>query len=231
MEHKLAALTQAINAVDPGKLQRMYPTRDQFNRYLSLKREANDLLRMVVPAGLPDECENKLESLTKRLIELANEVAPTAELGGRLLVNHMVVWAETHHLERAIYLAGQCESLKVREPYRTQIKLQPANACMTRYRQIFKVEEWIRNNIQAELGGEIGQMLTGMLKALLNQFEFFAVEARRKNDRHVYATYMEALAYLFRAHECSAEGEDKVSVWLVKTRIMPPLEIPSRGQE
>lgn len=209
MANKFDVIRKAIGTVDPAKIQKMYPTESQFNRYLSLKGEAQDLLGRVAPYGLPPESESELLSLTTRLLDLAEDVAPSTELGGRLLVNHMVVWAEAHHLERAIYLAGICQGKDIKEPYRTQINLQPANACMTRYRQVFQIMEWIRMNIQAEPSGMVGDHLTSMLKALLDQFEYFAVEARRQNDRHVHASYKVALANLFRAHESHASGHTK----------------------
>ena len=200
------SIAELIQKVDPAKVQRMYPTKQQFQRYLKYKQDAGELLEKVGIGGLPEDCVSKVGPLTAAIRQLANEVSSTTELGGKLLVNEMVIWADTHHLEKAIYLAGRCHERNIKEPYRTQIMLQPANACMARYRQVYKVYEWIRDNIQADLSGDVGAIVTGMLKALLDQFESFAISAYDGNPNHAHAVYFLALSYLFRAHEFHAAG-------------------------
>lgn len=206
MTTNLVNLADTIRRVDPARIRRMYPSETQFNRYVDLKQRAAELLERIPVGGLPEPLVNEIEALTGEISDLSNEISPNTELGGRLLVNEMVIWAETLHLENAIYLAGRCDELNVKEPYRTQIRLQPAHACATRYRQVYQIYDWIRENIHASPSGEVSHALFGMLSALLYQFESFASAARKDNPNHVLATYMLALAKLFRAFSHKMNG-------------------------
>lgn len=210
MTTSLAGLADVVRRVDPAQIRRMYPSKTQFDRYVHLKTRAAQLLERVPVGGLSESLVKEIESLTGEISDLSNEINPNTELGGRLLVNEMVVWADTLHLENAIYLAGRCDGMNIREPYRTQIRLQPAHACATRYRQLFQINDWIHKHIHATPSGDVSYTIFGMLTALLYQFESFAMAARRDNPNHVLATYMLALAKLFRAYAYKMhENEDE----------------------
>lgn len=206
MNTKLNRFVDAIESVDPARIKRMYPSEQQYKQYVHLKNRANSLLSNVQPGGLPEELVSELSPLTSEMAILANKVSSHTELGGKLLVNEMVTWAEALHYEYAIYLAGRCHDLKVKEPYRTQIRIQPAHACMARYRSILEIYEWIRQNIHAEPNEEIGPIIFGLLRSLLHQFETFAIAAHKENPTHVLAIYMLALSKIFRAQAYAAEG-------------------------
>jgi hypothetical protein len=207
----LSRLVTAIQSVDPAKIKKLYPSTEQFDEYVRLKQAAQSLVNKVEPGGLPPELTQEIKALSESLRNLSNQISPNTELGGKLLTNEIVIWAESHHLERAIYLAGICHNRNIKEPYRTQIRLQPANACMTRYHQIFNVVEWIKGNIHADPPGRTGHALASMLRALLEQFEYFSERAHEDNPKHVYGSYMMALAKLFKAHENAAIGNSKGS--------------------
>jgi len=210
MTTNLASLADVVRRVDPAQIRRMYPSKSQFDRYVDLKQRAAELLDRVPVGGLPEPLVKEVESLTREISDLSTEINPNTELGSRLLVNELVVWADTLHLENAIYLAGRCDEMNIREPYRTQIRLQPAHACARRYRQVFQIYDWIHKNIHARPSGEVSYTIFGMLHALLYQFESFAIAARRDNPNHVLATYMLALAKLFRAFSYKMnENEDE----------------------
>ncbi|MCP4182447.1 MAG: hypothetical protein GY761_03910 [Hyphomicrobiales bacterium] len=233
MSANLKPLLDAIRKVDPARISKLYPTREQYDEYVHLRQRAEFLFEQVTPGGLPIVFNQQLEKLTSDMKKAANNLAPDTDLGGRLQLNRILVWAEAHHLERAIYLAGQCEALKIREPFRTQIRLQPANACMTRYRQVFQILEFIQNEIQAEPGNRIGITIAGMLRALLEQFEYFAFRAKQGNENHVFACYMLALSHLFRAHEQLAanDNESSANYLCLAQELINNIEEPSVGQQ
>lgn len=206
MISKLNHLVDSIEAVDPARIRRMYPSEQQYKQYVDLKARANSLLSNVQAGGLPDELVSELAPLTGAMADLASQISSRTELGGKLLVNEMVTWAEALHYEYAIYLAGRCHDLDVREPYRTQIRLQPAHACMARHRSILAIYEWIRHNIHAEPNEDIRSVIFSLLRCLLHQFEAFATAAHKDNPTHVLAIYMLALSKIFRAQNYAAEG-------------------------
>ncbi|MCP4582966.1 MAG: hypothetical protein GY839_15260, partial [candidate division Zixibacteria bacterium] len=82
----------------------------------------------------------RMEKVSQEFRVLHECLSSKTELAGRSSINEIYHWVAAGHMERSIYLAGVARGRRLKEPYRTQIQLLPANACMFRYLQVKSID-------------------------------------------------------------------------------------------
>jgi hypothetical protein len=194
---KLATL---LTKLDPGQIRRRFPSEEQYERFNSAKKLAQAALERAEGGLVSEELLKDIEAACSELRALANELADTTEIKGKSTLNEAYYLAEAGYLERSIHLAGIVASKPLNEPYRTQIRLLPADACLYRYRQVQLIERIVREQEQ-EIAPALELVLDQMATTLLAQMDYFAREAYARAQLNPHAAYMKALANLLKAHE------------------------------
>lgn len=197
-----------LSKVDPKKIEKMFPSKEWYDKYEKAMEKAGAVLKSANPDEIDPLVVQELESATKSLIEIYSHLAENTELGSKSRLNEAVLLAEYKYVERSIYLAGLAREKNIKEPYRTQIAVLPANACLYRYRQAFNIEEWIKNNIQAEPSGKVAAHLKQMKASHLQQMHYFTTQAHMDNPGHAYAAYLKMLSSLLMGFSLEQAGKE-----------------------
>lgn len=200
-----------LSKVDPKKIEIMFPSKDWYEKYEKAMEKAGAILKNANPNEIDPLVVQELESATKSLINIYSYLVENTELGSKSRLNEAVLMAEYKYVERSIYLAGLAREKNIKEPYRTQIAVLPANACLYRYRQAFNIEEWIKDNIQAEPPGKVAVHLKQMKASHLQQMHYFTTQAHMDNPGHVYAAYLKMLSSLLMGFSLEQAGKDSTA--------------------
>jgi hypothetical protein len=212
---KIIDLLPKLANLDPQLIQKIFPAKEVKRRFDSIKGTALDTLK-AAKCALEDagDCRHfspellaDIEKASEGMRALYLYLAEPTELGSKARLNEAVFWAEAQYLERSIFLAGAAKERRTKEPYRTQISSLPAHACMVRYRQVYQIKQWIKNNVEAEPPGKIGSILQQMISSFLNQFCYFATEAYLQNPRHNLAAYHKMLSNLMLGRTLEERGD------------------------
>jgi hypothetical protein len=183
----------------------------------AIKRDFTELLKMLDGRPLNSDLQSKVEAIAARFREIAKDMntklSPGAELYSKARLNEISIWNMCDYAERALYLAGRASVDKaVQEPYRTQIINQASHACLLRYRQAYKIKDYIFQKLEGALDPQIEFTVNQLSTSLLNQLIYFSDLAYASNRDHALSAYHRALANLIVGQErhvagCPAEGE------------------------
>lgn len=229
MAEALIKLVENLEKIEPRVLQRTFPDKALEEDFIDCRQGIIEVLQLARNTGITPALQPRMDNLHDRISNIIDSVKSNTELGSKALTNRIIMWTDSNHLERSIYLAGQCHDKDIREPYKTQILLQPANACMKRYRTIHEIRSHLVSVLHSEPKEEIEIRTQMLLMALLDQFSYFAGAAYTQNPKHVYACYMQAMSHLFRAHRALAFGREAEfeththSAWDYVTEISEPV--------
>jgi len=224
---------RALKSLDPASIQKRFPHPEMEKYFRTSLKSVNGLFQDV------EKCEGavdntllmRIEETAKSLWVLYDYLADQTELGTRARLSEAVMWAEAGHVERSIFLAGIADGKGLREPYKTQMSVLPANACLFRYRQVSEIDAWIRATLETRPEQKVFRLLQQHRMSLLQQMDFFACRAYLANSEHPFATYMYLVACLFYAEELervgsAADAERRRCQALELVRALPE---PDRG--
>ena len=204
-------LTEIVSRVDPKKIERYFPSRQMKDKFEAAKESVNGVLSDAENGQVSPEFIVQIELSGEKMIELYQELADKTELGSKARLNESVFWAEAGHVERSIFLAGIARERKLRDPYRTQLSILPAHACLFRFGQVSKIDNWIRENSKIRGNEEVAIELAYMKSSYLYQLNYFATDAYTENKTHPFAAYLKIIATLLMAQETRMNGRDNAA--------------------
>ncbi|MGE0849055.1 MAG: hypothetical protein AB7O44_05460 [Hyphomicrobiaceae bacterium] len=177
----------------------------------AIKKDFQELLKMLEGRPLNRELQGKVEAIATRFHNIAKDMntrfSPGAELYSRARLNEISIWNVCDYAERALYLAGRASVDKaVEEPYRTQIINQASHACLLRYRQTYKIKDYIFQKLEGALDPQVEFTVNQLSTSLLNQLVYFSDLAYMSNREHTLSAYHRALANLIVGHERDVTG-------------------------
>ena len=191
-----------------GKL----PTAALKAEFDTIKKDFTALLKMLDGRPLNSALQGKVEAIEARFHAIAKDMntklSPGAELYSKARLNEVSIWNMCDYAERALYLAGRASVDKaVQEPFRTQIINQASHACLLRYRQAYKIKEYIFDKLEGALDPRVEFTVNQLSTSLLNQLIYFSDLAYASNREHTLSTYHSALANLIVGHERDVAGQ------------------------
>ena len=217
MSATVEIFAKAIKTVDPDRLRRRFPDRSLEVEYRSA-REFLDVVLAEVDANrqIRTGTLEKLKQCELKFTSIADKLSPKTELGGRSHLNKIYGWVDSGYVERTIFLAGMAEGKEIRQPYRTQIRLLPCNACLFRYRQVYNVWEAGASSDSIGLSEGIVDKLALMKAAYLAQLDHFAEAAYQDDVQHPVAVYYMALSKYLLAEHARVNLDDQAAKILIE---------------
>ncbi len=190
-----------LKNIDPKLIQQFYPTAADKEQFETAKAAALQILGLPETGDRSPELMLQLESCFKKLQDIYARLSDRTELGAKARLNEAVVLSEAGLLERAVFLAGVAREKNLPEPYKTQLQVLPANACLNRYRQVCRVRAWTLEQTRATspTRQEIAGQLLSMESNLFSLFWYFATQAHLDNPSHPFAAYLRMLSFLLAA--------------------------------
>ena len=208
----LDSFSSALETVNLEKLRSRYPDAEIEAKYKSAREYLGVVLAEVDSAKkLRTSTLEKLKKCEENFIALSERLSPSSELGSRSQLNKIYGWVDAGYVERTIYLAGMADGKKIRQPYRTQIRLLPCSACLLRYRQTYNVWEELKNNLSENVSGTAILKLETIMDAYMAQMRHFAEEAYEENQEHPLSTYYMVLSALIFSNHAKKSGDNSLA--------------------
>ena len=192
--HKLREVAKKLpwDAI-AGKL----PTAALKTEFDTIKKDFTALLKMLDGRPLNSALQGKVEAIEARFHAIAKDMntklSPGAELYSKARLNEVSIWNMCDYAERALYLAGRASVDKaVQEPFRTQIINQASHACLLRYRQAYKIKEYIFDKLEGALDPRVEFTVNQLSTSLLNQLIYFSdlAYASNREQSRAYAIHL-----------------------------------------
>ena len=206
MNVKLDHVFGAINQIPWKKIEESIPSKQKKEELESIKSDLAEVLKVIDADQADYSIHEKVSSVAQRFHDLSETINTLPDHGKELYskskLNQILAWNLADYPERAIYLAGEASADdKIEEPYRTQIVNQASHGCLTRYRQSWKIRDYIVGKMDGAVSAEIDLCLKQMSRSLLNQLDYFSDLSYKKNSDHALSAYHAMMANLLMANE------------------------------
>lgn len=214
---KFDDLANLISKVDPKRIESLFPSKEDQNRFEAARKLVIGIIGQVKQRSLDPTSLEQIETVAAEFRDLYQHLSPRTELASKATLNEAVLWAELGSLERSIFLAGVAREKQIREPFRSQLNALPSHACCSRFRQITRLSDSVKQTVGASAFEDLRPLFDELRRSYLAQFVYFAGQAYLENQLHPKVGYDQCLASLIKAFELEQLGRNPESDALTAT--------------